>query len=141
MTILPSWAEQYMGKPFEFKGRGPDTFDCWGLVKLVLSEQYGIELPDYEYPDWHSISPTRARAIIDMHIHHGLAHGWTPVLRAERGDLIIFHVGAHKSHIGLMLNAVHMLHAPEGSTSRIERVDTCIWQARIEGIYRHDSNR
>ena len=42
-----SWANQYMGIPFKERGLTRDGADCWGLVRMIMLEQKGIELPDY----------------------------------------------------------------------------------------------
>jgi len=37
-----------IGKPFAWAGRGPDRFDCWGIV-LHVGRLYGFNgLPDYD---------------------------------------------------------------------------------------------
>ena len=41
-------ANKYIGKPWVSGGRGPHVFDCFGLVKYVLREDFGIEI-DEEY--------------------------------------------------------------------------------------------
>jgi cell wall-associated NlpC family hydrolase len=52
MSKPPAWAAEYIGIPFLERGRGRAGCDCWGLVRLVLAERFGIELPshadDYE---------------------------------------------------------------------------------------------
>jgi cell wall-associated NlpC family hydrolase len=38
--------DNILGKPFEFGGRGPGTFDCLGVVLHVLRGAFGLSLPD-----------------------------------------------------------------------------------------------
>ena len=52
------WVSEYIGKKYEFGGRGPDAFDCWGLVMDVFKRR-GIDLPD-----WTADSDT-TRAIVN----------------------------------------------------------------------------
>jgi len=39
------WAEKHIGKKWVPGARGPDTFDCWGLLCFVYKTRYGIRLP------------------------------------------------------------------------------------------------
>lgn len=41
------WINNYVGLPWVAYARGPDAYDCWGLVLNVLSEQFNIDLPQY----------------------------------------------------------------------------------------------
>ena len=40
--------DDLIGKPFKLGGRGPDAFDCWGLVREVMQRMRpGLALPDW----------------------------------------------------------------------------------------------
>ena len=41
------WVNNYIGLPWVAYARGPDTFDCWGLVLDVLNKHFQIDLPQY----------------------------------------------------------------------------------------------
>jgi len=47
--------DDIIGKPHRRGGRGPDAFDCWGVV-LLLAERAGFVVP----ADWASRDMTRA---------------------------------------------------------------------------------
>jgi len=51
MTDDRTWINRYIGTPHKTNGRGPDGFDCWGLMLAVWREQRGIELPDFMAPN------------------------------------------------------------------------------------------
>lgn len=42
------WLNDYIGIPYEFAGRDMTGLDCYGLVKLVYHNEYGLELPDWQ---------------------------------------------------------------------------------------------
>lgn len=39
------WAEQYIGLPWESGAQGPESYNCWGLVRKVASTHFGYEPP------------------------------------------------------------------------------------------------
>lgn len=39
------WAYQYLGKPYVENTDGPDSFDCWGLVRDVCAKRIDCEMP------------------------------------------------------------------------------------------------
>lgn len=41
------WATQYIGKPWKNGARGPEQFDCWGLLWWIYARHLGITLPLY----------------------------------------------------------------------------------------------
>ncbi|NMW23861.1 C40 family peptidase, partial [Rhodanobacter denitrificans] len=60
MSIVPAWAGPYVGIPYRTHGRDRAGVDCWGLVRLVMAEVFGAELPDYgdtyrDGEDWGAI--------------------------------------------------------------------------------------
>lgn len=45
---MMSWAAKYIGILFVEHGRTREGCDCWGLLRLVYREEFGIELPGYD---------------------------------------------------------------------------------------------
>ena len=54
-----NWLNDYIGIPYECNGRGPDAFDCYGLVLDVYKKQLGVTLPDWTVDD--SLAKTAMR--------------------------------------------------------------------------------
>ena len=44
--------DQFVGLPYREGARGPDAFDCYGLVAAVFRAVRGVELPD-----WYQTAP------------------------------------------------------------------------------------
>lgn len=42
---VPAWPARYIGAPWQSGGNGPESYDCWGLVRAVYRDIAGIELP------------------------------------------------------------------------------------------------
>jgi len=110
---------RYLGLPWEPMGRGPG-YDCWGLARLVLAEQFGWFLPSYQYGD----DPSEA-------IAEGIQH-FERVDSPQPGDLAL-----HEKplHIGVMVGPDRMLHITHGKTACVERV-SAIRRRRVAGYFR-----
>lgn len=123
-------AEKYIGLPFADHGRA-GGFDCWGLVRHVLGAERGLQLPDYGtgYVD------VGDHAGVMKSILDGLAEDWQRVAEPQAGALVIFNICGKPRHVGLLVSDTAFIHAPEGQTSRIERLADRMWSSRIEGFY------
>lgn len=52
---------KYLGKPFIDGGRGPQGYDCWGLVLAVYRDIFGIDVPvDYDVSAHATMAVVRA---------------------------------------------------------------------------------
>lgn len=90
------WATPYIGRRFAYGGRGPDVYDCWGLVMAVYKDQFGIDLPDFDKIALQS-SIARWRVIRQQMTHDY----WTEIKEPEEkcvvamGRDLISHVGVY----------------------------------------------
>lgn len=127
---MTSEFDKYVGIPFANKGRGPDAYDCWGLVWHVLHEEFGLDVPSYadEYAD--SNDETSAAAIA-KHRHEWLH---IPHANSRLGDVVEMMRGGKLWHVGLLLPGGWVLHTNEGTGSVAEEVEW-LWP-RITGFYR-----
>lgn len=41
------WAVPYVGLKYERGARGPQSYDCWGLLWKVYQDRFNIDLPEY----------------------------------------------------------------------------------------------
>lgn len=133
---IPEWVDRYTGIPYAEKGRTTDGIDCWGLARLVLFEQLGLDTPDYgeAYDD------AGDKKVIPAVISEGLEKEWVRVDKPQLFDLIILSVGKRKMHVGIVVGRIDFLHSPEGkSLSLVDRFTDDHYKHRIEGFYRHVS--
>lgn len=74
-----------LGKPFRWGARGPDAFDCWGLVMAVF-RRAGVDLKDpTEYSDDPKIDG------VDIFEKHRRDDEWLPVTDELRPlDVLLF---------------------------------------------------
>lgn len=118
-----------IGKPFQDGGRGPETFDCWGLCLEVFRRE-GVMLRDYrlccydaegfdrnfrdELPRWNRYQwpDIPVPAVITIRFNE-------PVV----------------NHVGVYIGDMKFLHTREKTGVVVERIDAPYWKHRIEGFY------
>lgn len=115
-----------VGKKYVENGRGPDEYDCYGLV-LRLGELYGVELPELSYTMDYVDRDTVANANRSQFIRVELP---------EFGDIIALRVGKFVTHVGWMVDRTRFIHTTKATGAVITRVDSIKYINRIEGYYR-----
>lgn len=133
--MLPDWVNIYIGLPFKEHGRDRQGVDCWGLVRLVLGEEFGIRLPSYA----DGYASTEDAEDIGRLVRGEMAP-WRDVSHAEEqpGDVVLMRLMNQPMHVGLVVGAGWMLHIEEGIDACLERYDSAKWRRRVLGIYRYD---
>lgn len=129
-----NWWNAYIGIPYVLKGRNRTGVDCWGLARLVYEEQYSITLPSFD--DTYSTAS-------DENIEEIVARqkeGWEEVKEPAVGDVVLFKVLGHLQHIGVYIGNNMFIHAREGYSSCIERLDSGTWKHRFAGAWRYKPN-
>lgn len=128
-----SWSDSYIGLPYADRGRDRAGVDCWGLVRLVYADLYGIELPDYSEAYVSAVEGAEIARIVDA------AEGvdWKPIGKPSRADLMVFRQGRYRCHVGLFVASGLMLHVAEGHSARIEPYSVGQWLPRLTGTFRH----
>lgn len=112
-----------LGKPFQFDGRGPDSYDCYGLVMEMLRRD-GVEIPDYKNPR----DLARVAAMMACEVEY-----WRECEKRP-GSVVLLRVGRHISHVGYVLDERRFLHTWEESGGvLVEKLET--WKRRIVGYY------
>jgi len=132
---VPIWAGRYIGLPFKDQGRDRAGLDCWGLVRLVMAEQFGIALPSFAAEYKRTVEAGLIGALVERE-----AALWLNVNTGEeqRGDVIVLRLMGQPMHVGLVLGDRQMLHIEQGIDSAIEHYTATRWQDRIFGFYRYE---
>lgn len=122
--MTPEQAE-LIGVPFEYGGRGPDSFDCYGLVKHLYEREHGVVIPDYKSP---SDAP-RINALFA-----GNVQLWQEVERAP-GTVLLVRTRI-LNHVGFVVNDRQFMHTWHLSGGVVcERIQD--WERRIIGYYKY----
>ena len=133
--MIADWATQYVGLPFQWNGYDRDGIGCYGLVALVLREQYNIELPRHD--DIADLLETTGTADVP------LVPGWEQIglSNARAGDVLhmqgIHHGKIVPMHIGVFVSSIHALHIEQEAGSCIVDVTNRKHSWRVIGAHRH----
>lgn len=98
MMDWDAFERQVIGKPFAWNARGPDAYDCWGLVRAGL-EQAGL-LPFVE--DWWIPEGRRLTAPVEILTEQFGGPRWALQERPEAGDVVVMSTHQRIHHIGLL---------------------------------------
>jgi cell wall-associated NlpC family hydrolase len=87
----------YIGKPYVLGARGPDAFDCWGLVCAIYEAQLGVTLPD-----WHRKENTSDAKTITKFRDDSVSTGVvTEILKPEPFSIALLDRGKMAHHAGV----------------------------------------
>jgi cell wall-associated NlpC family hydrolase len=117
--------DDLIGKPFRYGARGPQEYDCWGLVRECYRRAHGVLLPDFASPE-------------DLAVQHAVIATqrvdplWQEV-QPTAGVIVLVRVGQHACHTAFSLNAHELLHTWETTGVIAQRVAP----HRILGWYRY----
>jgi cell wall-associated NlpC family hydrolase len=118
-------AARCVGRPYVHRGRGPEGFDCFGLL-LHLAAAQGCAIPDYDYPD----AP-------DKEYGRFLEEYWKFADAVDErelmaGDVVMFLDQARRAvtHVGLYLGFGKFVHCGLGGV-QIGRLDQRPFKGRL----------
>lgn len=87
-------AEQQIGKPYVWGARGPDSFDCSGLMQYAFMQALGYDIGSWTVP----------QESAGEHISVG---------EAQPGDLLFWGAKGGTSHVALYIGNGQYIHAPQ----------------------------
>ncbi|KTR07329.1 hypothetical protein NS365_04535 [Aureimonas ureilytica] len=125
----------YVGLPFADHGRDRAGLDCWGLLRLVYAERFGLVLPSYG-DGYNTVEDGEALAgLIAGHLGP-----WREVdaSAARLGDGVLMSLGGQPRHVGLWAGRGMVLHIERGTGSLMEPAQSPRLRRRILGIFRHE---
>jgi cell wall-associated NlpC family hydrolase len=107
-----------IGRPYEFGGNGPTTFDCSGLVRYVHA-QIGIVVPRTAAEQYSAARHVSLQSL-------------------EPGDLLFFRTkGKRISHVAIYAGEGRFIHAPQtGRPVELRMLDDEFYRPRLAGAGR-----
>lgn len=130
---IPIWAGRYIGIPFKIHGRDRSGLDCWGLVRLITAEQFGIASPSFKTEYKNAGDHESIRKLIERETEKRTD---VEIGTEKLGDLVVFSWRGVPFHIGLVLGDGCMLHIEKNTDSAIERYNGPRWGDKIYGIFK-----
>lgn len=131
---MTSWSDAFIGIPWRDKGRDRAGCDCWGLVRLVLAEAAGFDVPSY---DEGYVSADEAREVSAIVRGEQASSVWIEVNGAPRAfDVALWRRGLHRWHAGIVVRPGLALHMVEEDAAKLERYDRASWTMAPGGFWR-----
>lgn len=116
-----------IGVEFEYGGRGPSSYDCWGLVQECYRRWHGVDLPDYR-----STSNASENAVLME--KEGLRL-WRQLPSIEKGSVILIRVKRLGAHVGFVHSDTRFIQSLENMGVIESRIDK--FQRQILGAYKY----
>lgn len=97
-----------IGKPWTNGGNGPESYDCWGLVRAYYQQVRGTWLPVVD------VDATRSLAVAHAFAGHAELGNWEQVESPKEGCAVLMARGRMPNHVGLWLGG-GVLHSVQGA--------------------------
>ncbi|HSU19900.1 MAG TPA: NlpC/P60 family protein [Acidobacteriaceae bacterium] len=124
-TLSPKLYADLIGKPYAEGARGPEAFDCLGLV-LELQRRQGRPLPAYD-----STPEEFAR----QH-REGVLGPCREIAAPEPGCIVLLRMLHGERHLGTMIDPYRMLHTlRDVGRACSEGLRSPVWARRVMGYY------
>ena len=130
---MKNWVNLYVGIPFVSGGRTHTGCDCYGLVRLILKEQYGYELPllSGDYSNALNIAETKKLFIQNIPLLCG-----NKLENPEETSVALIRIYGRLCHVGLYAGDGYIIHSRHKTGVVCERIDSPMLSGCIEGWYR-----
>lgn len=87
------YAQRYIGQPYK-----AGFFDCWGLVRKIYADEFGINLPRFP------VDVDNLRQLIKTVKEKSNSNLWLELKQPEEGSIVLLRQSRHPIHVGLWLN-------------------------------------
>lgn len=126
------WVKKYVGIPFKSGGRTSEGCDCYGLIRMILKNEYSTELPalDDKYMD-----------ALDTKITKELFRHYVPLICGKRINepeekaIAVIKTQGLATHVALYAGDGYIIHTMLNTGTVCERLSSPTLTGRIEGWY------
>lgn len=127
------WVKKYIGIPFCSGGRDLAGCDCYGLTRLILQNEYKINLPSLDDKYENALDKSHTKKLFEEFI---------PLLCGEKINapeekaVAIIRTQGLATHVALYAGDGNIIHTMLHTGSVCERLDSPMLTGRVEGWYR-----
>lgn len=101
--------EELIGKPWEANAQGPDSFDCWGLVRFWSETNLGVTLPKTP------VDSNDLKAVIGgLGAFKRDSSMWEEQPLGAEGQVVAMGLNERISHVGIHIGDGFVLHCSRG---------------------------
>ena len=111
LKILGNSIIKKLGRPWVALGRGPDGYDCWGLVVSVWEDIGWTSAPDFPYGSEFTERREALVSIVEEKKVHDI--NWIPRESPADGCLCVMFKYGHAYHVGIYADGT-VFHCVEG---------------------------
>jgi cell wall-associated NlpC family hydrolase len=132
---IPEWVAEFIGKPFQDRGRGPESYDCYGLLVETYRRIFNIEIPSFST----SYATANDReAVARVFFEESSSARWRRVdlKDAQPPDVLAMSLAGNR-HVGVLVTPDRFLHVLPGRETCVERLKQ--WMPRITAVYRNEA--
>jgi len=130
--MIYEWVKRYVGIPFKSNGRTLAGCDCYGLVRLVLRNEYGIELPELSNDYTNALNVKETARLFKENLP--VIAGRKIAAPEEKAVVVITEHGV-AAHVGIVAGDGHILHTGIKTGSICQRETHPGLRGRIGGYY------
>jgi len=127
-----NWVKKYVGIPFVSNGRTADGCDCYGLVRLVLCNEYGVTLPELSNDYDNALNIAQTAKLFAEHLP---VIASVKIKEPKESALIVITEQGKPSHVGIVAGNGYILHTGAKTGSVCQRTSHPGLRSRIEGYY------
>ena len=127
----------YIGLTYKPSAREHSTVDCWGLIVTLYKDLYDINLPKFSECSYANNGMSGTAQFISGTDLYSKCQKLSIEEEPKEGDLILLTNAGQPTHIGMVVDKDHMIHAFDKAGSVIESFRSNKWKSRVRAIYRH----
>jgi len=127
---MPTDYSKYLGIPYRARGRDFHHCDCWGLVRLFLKGEYGIELDNFTQYSVDNLEEVKRIAEEEK-------ENWIKVEVPDVGDVVELKIMKRDWHVGIIPFHGYVLHICNNRFSQMDKITSPLICRNIKGYWRH----